>query len=221
MGRTFMITVVLAIFLLGCNTGSNNDINEPIVEEPLVVKVDGLPDEWPGVAPIGTDPKDDLIDDYDNPTQSEEGDDIKAVYKVVDEGYVYYMIEFWNPPALDLVGETTLEIVWDTNSGNVTMPYGETSCEWTSNFSAYGFQVYELGLESIFGNAWFIDSAEIAVEDVIEIKIPLVEFQEFIRLNGERAEYLEEKVINFLEYLGDEKYKVDTVIINNPMRTEL
>lgn len=217
MGKIFMITAVLVIFLGGCN----NDVNEPIVEEPIVIKIDGFGDDWHSVDPIATDSENDLYD-YDNvPVSSIRGDDIKAVYKVADNEYVYYMIEFWNPPPLDIAGETTLEIKWDTNPGNVTMPYGERSYEWTSNFSGYGFQVYELGLESIFGNTWFVDSAEIAVGDVIEIKIPLVEFQEFIRLNGERAEYLEEKLINFSEYLGDGKGRVDTAIVNNPMRTEL
>lgn len=58
-------------------------------QEEKQITVDGFSDDWVGIEPVHTDPEGDME------FASDPGSDIKAIYSVKDEKYLYIMIEFY------------------------------------------------------------------------------------------------------------------------------
>ncbi|GAI28600.1 unnamed protein product, partial [marine sediment metagenome] len=170
----------------------------------LDIVIDGKKDDWSGIEPIATDGRDGINSRRD----------IKAVYKEVDDYWVYYMIETYGSPIIPPTEENTIEMNWDTNPGDVGGG-GHRRSEWTSNLSGWGYQFWD---RRDFSNSYFCSQYVLAYDSVVEWKLPLIWFKMLMDINGDRPEYLWEEFVNLI-VVENGKYVDDPVHITKDSRT--
>jgi hypothetical protein len=127
-----------------------------MIADVATITVDGIPSEWGGLTPAVSDPSGDDTSGYS-------GNDIRDIYAVVDDNYLYLMVDFWDGAPDTAWGESNglaYVFVLDDDGG---MFWG-LALSFASGTPGYWF------LNGVNINA---AGANVAVGNVIEISIPL------------------------------------------------
>jgi len=134
-----------------------------LILDAITIKIDGNPDDWKGIPPIATDSPGGVL-------VNAPGIDLKALYGMRDDQFLYLMVEVYDPPitlqpgGIDTGGISWPQFLFDLQTGQGRRHHLRTYLPYTGQMDVYRLSEPVQLLGTLYS---------IAYGNVLELRVPL------------------------------------------------